>query len=245
MRLRRTVVLILLCLLLTPTLIIALYRFVDPPITPLMLIRLAEGERLDHRAVPLSRVSPHLIAAVVAAEDSRFCKHWGFDTGAMRDEVDRWLAGDRPRGASTITMQTAKNIQLWPGRDPVRKVLEAALTPQIELLWDKRRIMEVYLGIIEMGPGIYGAEAAARRYFGKPASALVPREAALLAAVLPNPREWSPVRPNRLVVNRAARIERRMRQLGPLLACLDKERQADNDRLPALRPGGVRTSFVQ
>jgi monofunctional biosynthetic peptidoglycan transglycosylase len=220
LRWRRKIASILLCLLLMPTLIIAVYRFVDPPLTPLMLIRLAEGERIDHRAVPLSRVSPHLIEAVVAAEDNLFCQHWGFDLAAMRNELGSWLEGDRPRGASTITMQTAKNIQLWPGRDTLRKVLEAVLTPQIELLWDKRRIMEVYLGIIEMGPGIYGAEAAARRYFDKPASALSPREAALLAAILPNPREWSPIRPNRLVSSRADRIQRRVRQLGPLLACV-------------------------
>jgi monofunctional biosynthetic peptidoglycan transglycosylase len=159
---------------------------------------------------------------VIAAEDNLFCQHGGFDIAAMRSELGSWLEGDRPRGASTITMQTAKNIHLWPGRDPLRKLLEAVLTPQIELLWDKRRIMEVYLGIIEVGPGIYGAEAAAQRYYGKPASALSLREASLLAAILPNPREWSPIRPNRLVSSRAARIQRRVRQLGPLLACVTR-----------------------
>lgn len=220
-RLRRNIVRILLPMLLAPTLIIILYRIVDPPLTPLMLIRSVQGEHLDHRAAPLSRVSPHLVAAVIAAEDNLFCRHRGFDIAAMRDEFDNWLAGERPRGASTISMQTAKNILLWPGRDPLRKLLEAALTPQIEFFWSKRRIMEVYLGIIEMGPGIYGAEAAARRYFGKPASALGAREAALIAAVLPNPREWSPIRPNRLVAAHAARIQRRMARLGPLLACLE------------------------
>ena len=143
---------------------------------------------MHHRSVPLASVSPALIAAVIAAEDNAFCRHHGFDTQALQDEIDNWLAGERPRGASTITMQTAKNILLWPGRDPVRKVVEAWLTPQIELMWSKRRILEVYLGIVEMGPGVYGAEAAARRYFDKPASALNRREAALLAAVLPNPR---------------------------------------------------------
>ncbi|MFO1118816.1 MAG: monofunctional biosynthetic peptidoglycan transglycosylase [Rhodospirillales bacterium] len=220
-RWRRLLLRVLPIVLLLPTLIIVLFRFVDPPVTPLMLIRLAEGESLHHGAVSLARVSPNLIASVIAAEDNLFCQHWGFDTRAMQGELDSWLAGERPRGASTITMQTAKNILLWPARDPVRKVLEAALTPQLELLWSKRRILEVYLGIIEWGPGIYGAEAAARRYFGKPASALSAREAALLAAVLPNPREWSPIRPNRLVASRAARIMRRTGQLGPLLDCVD------------------------
>ena len=224
MRWPRVLLRVLLVLVLLPTLIIVLYRFVDPPVTPLMLIRLAQGEALHHGAVPLPRVSPHLIASVVAAEDNLFCEHWGFDTRAMQGEINSWLAGERPRGASTITMQTAKNILLWPARDPVRKVLEAALTPQVELLWSKRRILEVYLGIIEWGLGIYGAEAAARRYFGKPASALSAREAALLAAVLPNPREWSPIRPNRLVAGRAARIMRRAGQLGPLLDCVNEGR---------------------
>ncbi|MBK8210032.1 MAG: monofunctional biosynthetic peptidoglycan transglycosylase [Rhodospirillales bacterium] len=223
-------------MLLMPTLIIAIYRFVSPPLTPLMMIRSAQGEQLDHRAVPLSRVSPHLVAAVVAAEDNLFCRHRGFDIAAMRDEFDNWLGGERPRGASTITMQTAKNILLWPGRDPLRKLLEAALTPQIEFLWSKRRIMEVYLGIIEMGPGIYGAEAAARQYFGKPASALGAREAALIAAILPNPREWSPIRPNRLVARHASRIQRRMARLGPLLGCLEDPIHATDRHAGGIAP---------
>lgn len=233
---RRNMLRILLPLLLLPTLVIAIYGFVNPPLTPLMLIRSAQGEHLDHRAAPLSRVSPHLIAAVIAAEDNLFCRHRGFDIAAMRDEFDNWLDGERPRGASTITMQTAKNILLWPGRDPLRKLLEAALTPQIEFFWSKRRIMEVYLGVIEMGPGIYGAEAAARRYFGKPASALDAREAALIAAILPNPREWSPTRPNRLVAAHASRIKRRMARLGPLLGCLEDRIQATYGHAGGIAP---------
>ena len=220
MTLRRSALVLLLALLLVPAGVIFFYRFVDPPITPLMLLRIAQGEQLDHRSVPLARVSPALIAAVIAAEDNAFCRHHGFDTQALQDEIDNWLAGERPRGASTITMQTAKNIFLWPGRDPVRKVVEAWLTPQIELMWSKRRILEVYLGIVEMGPGVYGAEAAARRYFDKPASALNRREAAVLAAVLPNPRERSAGRPSSFVERRALRIQRRIAQLGPLLDCV-------------------------
>jgi monofunctional biosynthetic peptidoglycan transglycosylase len=207
-------------LVVAPTLLIALYRIVDPPVTPLMLLRVFEGEGLRHEAVPLSQISPHLIAAVIAAEDNRFCEHLGFDTEALQGEIDGWLAGERPRGASTITMQTAKNILLWPGRDPLRKGLEAWFTPQIELLWSKRRILEVYLGVIEMGPGVYGAEAAARTYFGKPASALGRRESALVAAVLPNPRQRSVVRPDWYVSRKASRIMRRAEQLGPLLDCV-------------------------
>ena len=150
-----------------------------------------------------------------------FCRHSGFDAEALSDEIDTWLAGDRPRGASTITMQTAKNILLWPGRDLLRKLIEAWLTPQLELLWSKRRILEVYLSIAEMGRGVYGAEAAARIFFHKPAAALDRHEAALLAAVLPNPRERSALRPDRYVSRRASRIMRRSDQIGPLLDCLN------------------------
>lgn len=205
---------------LLPTALILVYRFVPPPVTPLMLVRLAEGEGLDKSWQPLDRISAQLPQAVIASEDNRFCEHAGFDWKELGGQIDRALAGERTRGASTVTMQVAKNVFLWPGRDPVRKLLEAALTPQIELLWNKRRIMEVYLNVAETGPGLYGAEAAARSYFGKPASALTRREAALIAAVLPNPRLWSPRRPTTYVRHRARVIERRMGQLGPLLECV-------------------------
>lgn len=187
-----------------------------------MLLRLAQGEAIQYQPVPLSGVSPHLVAAVIAAEDNLFCRHYGFDAMAMREEIGTWLGGDRPRGASTITMQTAKNILLWPGRDLMRKLIEAWLTPQLELLWSKRRILEVYLGVAEMGAGVYGAEAASRRYFGKPAIALDRREAALLAAVLPNPLERSVERPSPYVARRAARIMRRAQHIEPFLECLEE-----------------------
>lgn len=209
-----------LVLLLLPTAVIALYRFVPPPATPLMLWRLIEGEGLEKDWVPLEAISPALPRAVIAAEDNRFCEHRGFDWRELEPELRRLAAGERARGASTITMQTAKNVLLWPGRDLARKLLEALLTPQLEFLWGKRRIMEVYLNVAEMGPGLYGAEAAARRYFGKPASRLSKREAALLAAVLPSPRRWSPVEPSAYVLERARTIRRRVGQLGPLLACV-------------------------
>ena len=141
------------------------------------------------------------------------------DIAALRAEFTRWQDGERPRGASTITMQTAKNLFLWPGRDFLRKAVEAWLTPQVALLWPKRRVLEVYLNIVEFGPGIYGAEAAARAFFGKPARRLTQVEAALLAAVLPNPLERSAARPSPEVAYRAEVIVRRMGQLGPLLAC--------------------------
>jgi monofunctional biosynthetic peptidoglycan transglycosylase len=210
----------LLALLLLPTALIVLYRFLPPPVTPLMLWRLAQGAGLSKEWRPLRSISPQLPQAVIASEDNRFCVHGGFDWVEVRGQLDRAVAGKSTRGASTISMQVAKNVLLWPGRDPLRKLLEAVLTPQLELFWNKRRIIEVYLNVAETGPGLYGAEAAARRYFGKPAAQLSRREAALIAAVLPNPRVWSPGHPTRYILQRAKTIERRMGQLGPLLDCV-------------------------
>ena len=207
-------------LALLPTALILVYRFVPPPVTSLMLVRLVEGEGLAKSWRPLARISPYLPQAVIASEDNRFCEHWGFDWKELGGQLDRAMAGKQVRGASTISMQVAKNVLLWPGRDPLRKLLEVPLTPQLELLWGKRRIMEVYLNVAETGPGLYGAEAAAQAYFGKPASALTRREAALIAAVLPNPRVWSPDRPSSYIRQRARVIERRIGQLGPLLDCV-------------------------
>jgi monofunctional biosynthetic peptidoglycan transglycosylase len=195
------------------------FRFVPVPLTPLMVIRLAEGQELHKDWVPLARIAPGPRHAVVAAEDNRFCEHGGFDWAALGQVLDELRAGERPRGASTISMQTAKNLFLWPDRNLLRKGLEIWLTPQVELLWDKRRIIEVYLNIVEMGPGIYGAEAAARHHFGKSAADLSAAEAARLAAVLPNPREWSPAPPSDYIVRRERTILRRIEQLGPMLDC--------------------------
>jgi monofunctional biosynthetic peptidoglycan transglycosylase len=211
---------VLLALALLPTALILIYRFVPPPVTLLMLVRLVEGEGLDKSWRPLAHISPQLPQAVIAAEDNRFCEHFGFDWKELGGQIGRAFEGRSTRGASTISMQVAKNVLLWPGRDPVRKLLEVPITPQLELIWGKRRIIEVYLNVAEMGPGIYGAEASAQAYFGKPASDLTRREAALIAAVLPNPRLWSPRRPTAYISKRARVIERRMGQLGPLLDCV-------------------------
>lgn len=212
---------IALILALLPTALILIYRFVPPPVTILMLVRLVEGDGLDKSWRSLDTISPRLAQAVIASEDNRFCEHFGFDWHEIGGQIDRALAGRSTRGASTITQQVAKNVLLWPGRDPVRKLLEAAFTPQLELFWSKRRIMEVYLNVAETGPGLYGAEAAARRYFKRPAAELTRRQAALIAAVLPNPRLWSPAEPSRYIRRRADVIERRIGQLGPLLDCID------------------------
>jgi monofunctional biosynthetic peptidoglycan transglycosylase len=219
-RLRRLLLMVLAVVLLAPAALIALYRLIDPPITPLMLIRLAEGHAIHKSWRDLRQISPHLSRAVIASEDNRFCGHAGFDLTEVAGQIDRWLDGERPRGASTISMQTAKNLFLWPGRDPLRKALEAWLTWQIELLWPKGRILEVYLNVVEFGPGIYGAEAAARRFFAKPARALTPVQGARLAAVLPNPLEYSPIEPSAYISGRTNAILRLIPKLGPLLACV-------------------------
>ncbi len=197
---------------------VLLYAVLPPPVTPLMLQRLAEGLlqgewvgiRYSWRALP--ELSPNLLRALVAAEDARFAQHYGFDWRAIEQARRRneRFRGRRLYGASTISMQTAKNAFLLPVRTYVRKAVEAYLTVLIETFWGKARILEVYANIVEWGPGIYGAEAAARYYFGKPAHALTPREASLLAAVLPNPRLWSPATPTRYLQRRSEWVRSRM-----------------------------------
>ncbi|MDJ0607671.1 MAG: monofunctional biosynthetic peptidoglycan transglycosylase [Kiloniellales bacterium] len=206
-------------LVLIPALLILLYRELPPPITPLMLIRLTEGEGLEKRWVPLSEMSRHVARSVLALEDNNFCRHAGVDWAELMAALSDYFRGDSLRGASTITMQTSKNLFLWPGRSVLRKIIEAPLTMMLEAFWSKRRILEVYLNIVEWGPGIYGIEAAARNYFNKSAATLTRREAALLAAVLPNPRRWSPSRPTRYIERRVRLSKRRAVSLGPLLYC--------------------------
>ena len=192
-------------------------RFLDPPRSAFMLARSleqwrapSEGFRLDYRWRDFDAVSPHLLMSVVAAEDQNFAHHHGFDLEAIDDA----LTGGSRRGASTISQQVAKNLYLWGGRSWLRKGLEAWYTGWIELTWPKRRILEVYVNIAEFGDGIYGAEAAAQRHFGMPASALDPVRAARLAAVLPSPRRYSATRPGPHVQQRSAWIQRQVVQLG-------------------------------
>jgi monofunctional biosynthetic peptidoglycan transglycosylase len=220
-RIRRFLLWTLLILLVLPPALLLVFRFVPVPLTPLMVIRLVEGESLHKQWVPLAKIAPALRHAVVASEDNRFCEHYGFDWAAFGEVLEDVRAGERPRGASTITMQTAKNLFLWPDRSLLRKAIEFWLTPQVELIWPKQRIIEVYLNIVEMGPGIYGAEAAARHYFGRSAADLGRLQASLLAAVLPNPRQWSPAAPTSYILRRASTIRLRIDQLGPMLACTD------------------------
>ena len=220
-RWRRVVLSLLLAVLLLPSVLVLAFRFVPVPATPLMAIRAAQGYGWQHDWVPLSQMSPVLARAVVASEDNLFCaERLGFDEAALVGQVAAWWRGARPRGASTITMQVAKNVFLWPGRDILRKLAEAALTPQIALAWPKQRVMEVYLNSVEFGPGIYGAEAASQHFFHRPASRLTPQQAARLAVVLPNPLHWSAADPGSTITARAATILRRTEDLGPRLACL-------------------------
>jgi len=174
------------------------WRFVDPPLTGLMVKRLwqaAMGDapwRYRHDAVDLEEISPNLVLAVIASEDQEFLDHHGFDWDAIAKARVHNQTHRRKRGASTLSQQTAKNVFLWEDRSWVRKILEVPYTAAIELLWGKRRILEAYLNCVEFGPGIYGAEAAARHYFGIPASRLTSSQAALLAASLPAPRRNNP-----------------------------------------------------
>ncbi|HET8995329.1 MAG TPA: monofunctional biosynthetic peptidoglycan transglycosylase [Acetobacteraceae bacterium] len=211
---------LLLVLLLGPPLLILLFRFVPVPLTPLMVIRLVQGYGLHHQWVGYERIAPDLPRSLIASEDNLFCQEkLGFDTAALETQIGVWWHGGRPRGASTITMQVARNLFLWQGRDWARKLLEAWLTPQVALLWPKQRILEVYLNSVEFGPGLFGVQAAARQDFRRSAAQLDETQAARLIAVLPAPLEWSPAHPNRLVLWRADIIRHRIGQLGPLLDC--------------------------
>jgi monofunctional biosynthetic peptidoglycan transglycosylase len=172
------------------TLSVAIHRFVPVPVTILMIERLAQGNGLDHRWVPASQISDNLKAAVIASEDAKFCTHDGFDYDAIRKAEAYNATHKKKRGASTISQQTAKNVFLWPSRSWVRKGFEVWYTFLIEHMWSKDRIMEVYLNTIEMGPGVYGAEAGSQYWFGHSAARLSPAEAAKLAAILPKPLSW-------------------------------------------------------
>ncbi|HEU0215542.1 MAG TPA: monofunctional biosynthetic peptidoglycan transglycosylase [Stellaceae bacterium] len=195
-------------------LVVAVYREVPPPVTPLMLIRLVESYPIGKSWRPLDAISPHLVHAVMTSEDAKFCQHHGFDWQEIADAWRRYRRGTgRLRGASTISMQTAKNVFLWPGRDWLRKGLEAYFTVLIELVWGKARIIEIYLNVVEWGPGVYGAEAAAQYHFHKSAKALTVEEASRLAAILPDPLKWSASRPDRYVAGRAASIRAQMPDL--------------------------------
>ncbi|KMP11404.1 hypothetical protein UZ36_04600 [Candidatus Nitromaritima sp. SCGC AAA799-C22] len=210
--------LILLFLVLTVIPVLA-YRVIDPPTTALVWVRWAEAGYAESRPkafaywTPLDKISPHLIRAVVAAEDQKFFYHRGFDWQAIEAAIKTNLSTDRTIGASTISMQTARNVFLWQERNWLRKSLEAWFTVLIEALWSKERILEVYLNVIEWGDGVFGCETGSRLYFKHPAATLSPVEAAKMAAVLPNPRRWSVVNPQSYVTDRQSKILRTMNRI--------------------------------
>ncbi|WP_245297165.1 MULTISPECIES: monofunctional biosynthetic peptidoglycan transglycosylase [Rhodomicrobium] len=201
--------------------LILIYRFVDPPISALMLRNALLGRGVDQQWVDFADISPNLPTAAIIAEDAAFCRHWGVDWTAVSEALEDLVEdGDTPRGASTIPMQTAKNLFLWPGQDYFRKALEVPLAYFMSLVWPKQRLIEIYLNIAEWGPGIYGAEAAARYHFGKPASALTASESALLVSALPSPLKRNAGRPSARMQRLASRIQGRVSREAPDAACV-------------------------
>lgn len=215
------------------------YRFIPVYVTPLMVIRcfqqMADGEsiKFHHHWVSLDRISPHLPVAVMASEDQRFLIHHGFDFDAIQKAAKHNRKGGKHKlGASTISQQTAKNVFLWPGRSWTRKGFEVYFTALIELMWSKQRIMEVYLNSIEMGDGIYGADAVADYHFSKDAADLSRSECALIAATLPNPRKMDSSHPSAYMRKRQSAIEHEMR----FIPSFPKEGEDIN---PATTSGGI------
>ena len=195
---------------------ILLFRFVNPPVTTVMLADKLTGTTLHRKWVPLEDMSPQLPLAVIASEDGRFCLHWGVDWGAMREAIKAGAV----RGASTIPMQVAKNLYLWNGRSYVRKAFELPLAYVLSLIWPKDRMIEVYLNVAEFGRGIYGAEEASRYYFNKSAADLTRHEAVLLAVTLPNPHIRNPRKPSLRMLRIARAVELRMPIIAKRGACV-------------------------
>jgi len=214
------------------------YRFLPVYFTPLMFSRCVEHvknhetPRLHHHWVSMDKISPHLPVAVMASEDQRFLLHHGFDYDAIEKAARHNRKSEKKRGASTITQQTVKNVFLWQGRSWLRKGLEAYFTALVEMLWSKQRIMEVYLNSIEMGDGIYGADAVAKYHFGKTAAELSRADCALIAATLPNPRRFSSREPSAYMLKRQQRIQKEMK----FIPSFPKEGEDYN---PSTASGGI------
>lgn len=213
---------IFLWFLMVSVLWVLVYRFINPPVTLLMiqrnLERRSEGKpsKMEKKWVSFGDISDNMKRAAVSAEDQLFLKHIGFDLKAIEKAFETNKKGKRIKGGSTISQQTAKNVFLWPGRSWIRKGFEAYFTLLIEIFWSKERILEVYLNVIEMGDGIYGAEAAAQAYFGKSCHTMSRSQAALIAACFPNPRRWTPKKPTTYIRHRQYLIMKNMKRLGPL-----------------------------
>lgn len=208
--------------LVAATILLLFFRFVDPPMSTLMLGRALTGGSVEQRWVDLEEISPNLVRAVISSEDGQFCSHYGVDLRELEAALRQ--AGrtgfDDVRGASTITMQVAKNLFLWPSKDLLRKGLELGFAVVMEQVWPKRRILEVYLNIAEWGPGVFGAEAAARHHFGKSAARLTSYEAALMAASLPNPHRRTAGKPGPHTRRIAQIVQARARTAGSRVSCV-------------------------
>ena len=200
--LRKWLIRAILAIVLLVLALILIYSLLNPPITLTMLGEKRRLGEIERQWVPLEEMAPAMARSAVAAEDANFCLHWGFDVEAIRTAME----GGGNRGASTISQQVVKNVFFWQGRNWLRKALEAATTPAVEALWSKRRILEVYLNVAETGNGIFGVEAAAQHYFGVSAAKLSDRQAALIAAALPNPKERNPAKPSNYLAKRARAI---------------------------------------
>jgi monofunctional glycosyltransferase len=221
MTILRRVAAALLLLACLPLVLVPVYAlpFVHP-VSTLMLADWITFNKVERDWVPLESIAPVLIESVVMSEDGQFCRHNGIDWGEMRAVVEEAMAGEETRGASTITMQTAKNLFLWNGRSFVRKAMEAPLALYVDLLLPKHRIMEIYLNVAEWAPGVYGVEAASWHHFGKPAEMLTRREAALLARALPSPATRNPAKPSASLSRLAERLQRLVRSAGDHTFCL-------------------------
>lgn len=219
-RILRIFALIVVVLMAIPAILVPVYAVVNPVSTS-MVWRGLSGQPVARQWVPIDEISDRLKASVVLSEDGQFCRHWGIDVGALRAEVNAFLAGGSPRGASTITMQVARNLFLWHGRSYMRKALEIPIAVYIDLVLPKRRIMEIYLNIAEWGPdGEFGVEAGAQRAFGIDADAFSWNRAALMAVTLPNPLLRNPARPSRGLLRVAGIVEGRARNGGRHIGCL-------------------------
>ena len=207
-------------MLLVPLLLLPAFRFVNPPITSVMLINRVGGASIVRQWADLGDISPDLIRAVMVAEDGRFCTHWGIDLDEVENVLESLGEGGRPRGASTISMQLVKNLFLWPQRSFLRKAIEVPLALYAELVLPKDRIMEIYLNVVEWDRGVYGAEAASRHYFNRSAKNLNRAQAANMAVTLPAPASRNPARPSAHVRKIASVIARRADQSGAYVTCL-------------------------
>jgi monofunctional biosynthetic peptidoglycan transglycosylase len=214
---------LLLGLLALPYCLTLIYLVVPPPVTTMMLWKAVEGNAIDYRWRPLAQTSQNLVRSVVTAEDARICEHTGVDWETFRAIAREALEkeGEPSRGGSTITQQVAKNLFLWPTRSYIRKALELPLAMWIDLIWSKRRVVEVYINTAEWAPGVYGAEAAARHHFNKSGKALTKTQAARLAAALPNPAVRNAGKPGPKVRAKAKTIRNRVNSTVRYLDCLD------------------------